>query len=336
MPSSFLTKIKQAELNTPPAPPVYSQTPASQPVLLPSPAPPVPALLPSPAPPAYHQTPSPQPDNYNLVYNKLLYAVQNNNLQRFYSHDRLTHLARTLSAVPLQSLADDFKISAEVAADIYQLALYDVILLADDSGSMALDGRIDELHVVTEKIVSVATRFDQDGIAICFLNDSRVREVKSVTEVSDIIRSTRFSGSTPIGCGLKNKIVAPFVVSKANSGQLHKPVLVIVITDGAPDSKDDVYSAIKEAKDFNEKMGTNCVEFEFAQIGSDKAAQKFLSELDVHPVVGDIVDVTSSYELEEEEFANAGATLTPYMWIVKLMLGAIDPCYDAKDEPSKS
>jgi hypothetical protein len=197
---------------------------------------------------------------------------------------------------------------------------------------MAFDGRIEELNIVAEKIAGVATKFDQDGMTLCFLNDKKVYEVKSTSEVTNIIKNTRFSGSTPIGSVLKTRIVNPLVISKANTGQLHKPVLVIVMTDGEPDSKDDLYSAIKEAKDFNQRMGTNCVEFEFAQIGNDKSAQAFLSELDVHPVVGDIVDVTSSYELEEEEFAKLGASLTPYMWIVKLMLGTIDPCYDAGDE----
>jgi hypothetical protein len=221
--------------------------------------------------------------------------------------------------------------NSEVAIDLFQLALYDIVILADDSGSMAMnDGRIEELNVVVEKIARVATKFDRDGITVCFLNDTKVHNNQNESSAKDLVKKARYSGRTPIGSVLRNRIIDPMVV-KAGP-QLQKPVLVIVVTDGEPDSKDDVYNALKYAKDYNEKMGTNCVEFEFAQIGNDQAAQKFLYDLDVHPTVGDIVDVTSSYELEEEEFARAGANLTPYMWILKLMLGTIDPQYDAGDE----
>ena len=44
-----------------------------------------------------------------------------------------------------------------------------------------------------------------------------------------------------------------------------------------------------------------------------------------------MVDATSYYELECEEFAKKGVNLTPELWLVKLMVGAIDPTYDEKD-----
>jgi hypothetical protein len=37
------------------------------------------------------------------------------------------------------------------------------------------------------------------------------------------------------------------------------------------------------------------------------------------------VDATSYYELEAEEYARKGVNLTPDLWLVKLMVGAIDP-----------
>lgn len=37
------------------------------------------------------------------------------------------------------------------------------------------------------------------------------------------------------------------------------------------------------------------------------------------------VDATSYYELEAEEYKRKGVTLTPELWLVKLMVGAIDP-----------
>ena len=46
-------------------------------------------------------------------------------------------------------------------------------------------------------------------------------------------------------------------------------------------------------------------------MGKDQSAQKFLATLDKDPVVGKMVDATSYYELEAEEYARKGITLTP-------------------------
>jgi hypothetical protein len=47
-----------------------------------------------------------------------------------------------------------------------------------------------------------------------------------------------------------------------------------------------------------------------------------------------MVDCTSNYENESGEMARANppVELTPDLWILKLILGAIDPSYDTQDE----
>ena len=67
------------------------------------------------------------------------------------------------------------------------------------------------------------------------------------------------------------------------------------------------------------------------QVGKDQEAQKFLAKLDNDPVVGSMVDATSYYELEAEEYSRKGVNLTPELWLVKLMVGAVDPSYDEQD-----
>ncbi len=66
-------------------------------------------------------------------------------------------------------------------------------------------------------------------------------------------------------------------------------------------------------------------------MGKDQEAQAFLGKLDNDPVVGGMIDATSYYELEAEEYAKKGITLTPDLWMVKLMVGSIDPSYDEQD-----
>jgi len=56
--------------------------------------------------------------------------------------------------------------------------------------------------------------------------------------------------------------------------------------------------------------------------------------LDKNPEFGDYVDCTSNYEVEQQEMANRRdpIILTPHLWIIKMLLGAIDGSYDIQDE----
>lgn len=80
------------------------------------------------------------------------------------------------------------------------------------------------------------------------------------------------------------------------------------------------------------RSATNLAFAIFPQVGRDQRAQHFLEKLDKSPEVGDIIDCTSYYELEAEEFKRKGIDMTVEIWLVKLMVGAVDPSYDAEDE----
>jgi hypothetical protein len=61
----------------------------------------------------------------------------------------------------------------EIATYLAALALYDIVILADDSSSMAFEEEgepIADLRLIFSKVAEVATLFDQDGIQIRFLN----------------------------------------------------------------------------------------------------------------------------------------------------------------------
>lgn len=60
----------------------------------------------------------------------------------------------------------------ELAVDLVALALYDIVIYADDSTSMkyAENGsRIDDMKVVLERVTEVATLFDADGMKLLSL-----------------------------------------------------------------------------------------------------------------------------------------------------------------------
>lgn len=56
------------------------------------------------------------------------------------------------------------------------------------------------------------------------------------------------------------------------------------------------------------------------QVGTDQAAQAFLAALDASKKVGDKVDCTSAYEIEQEEFLRqTGTDLTPDMCVAPFL-----------------
>lgn len=48
------------------------------------------------------------------------------------------------------------------------------------------------------------------------------------------IAKTKYDGGTPLGTALEAKILRPMLLEPAQRGTLRKPLLVIVVTDGAP------------------------------------------------------------------------------------------------------
>ena len=153
-----------------------------------------------------------------------------------------------------------------------------------------------------------------------------------------MIQRVQFKGLTPLGTALKNKVIDPLIVQKARSNQLRKPVLVICITDGQPagEPANAVFDAIRYASTelARTPYGKGAVSFQFAQVGNDLKAREFLAKLDNEPGIGELVDCTSNFESEQDEMAKASPPmdLTPDMWLVKLLLGAVDSSYDTKDE----
>ncbi|OAL46771.1 hypothetical protein IQ07DRAFT_140741 [Pyrenochaeta sp. DS3sAY3a] len=289
-------------------------------------------------------------------YKQLLQAcIQEKGLQNFYPpNSPIIEQIAQQAAGKINQVIQRWRIAKEIANDIVKLALYDIVLYIDDSGSMQFEeegSRIKDLRLILERVSFAATLFDADGISIRFMNTdlSGARDqggrplqdgVASEAQIEQIMRGVQFKGLTPMGTSLRKKVIDEIVLSKASSGQLRKPVLVIAVTDGQPagEPQNAVFDTIKYAFDTLQsrfpQYGRGGIAFEFAQVGNDEAAKKFLGKLDEDPQIGPMVDCTSNYENEQEEMARANppVDLTPDLWIIKLLLGAIDRSYDSKDE----
>ncbi|ORX95213.1 hypothetical protein BCR34DRAFT_200238 [Clohesyomyces aquaticus] len=290
------------------------------------------------------------------AYKQLLQGcVQEKQLQNFYPPNSpiLDQIASKAPAL-INQVIQRWRIAKEVANDIVKLALYDIVLYIDDSGSMQFEeegSRIKDLRLILDRVSFAATLFDADGISVRFMNTDlgHMRDqggrplqdgVANEQQIETIMRSVQFKGLTPMGTSLRQKVIDGIVMQKAQSGQLRKPILVITITDGQPagEPQNAVFDTIRYAFDTIQQRypqyGRGALAFEFAQVGNDEMAKKFLGKLDEDPQIGAMVDCTSNFENEQEEMARANppVDLTPDLWIVKLLLGAIDSSYDSKDE----
>lgn len=193
--------------------------------------------------------------------------------------------------------------------------------------------------MILSRAAFAASLFDQDGIEIRFMNsDLQGNNIHNSMEVEQMVQRVQFKGLTPLGTSLRQKVVEPLVVQKARSNQLRKPVLVIVITDGQPagEPANAVFDAIRYASTelSRTQYGKGAISFQFAQVGNDLKAREFLGKLDNEPGIGELIDCTSNFEVEQDEMAKASPPmdLTPDLWLVKLLLGAVDSSYDTKDE----
>ncbi|KAK9454234.1 hypothetical protein V1511DRAFT_503134 [Dipodascopsis uninucleata] len=266
-------------------------------------------------------------------------AVQENQLQAFYPPGSLEPIAGRIGG-QIDQISQYWRIPREIAGDLVRLALYDVVLYLDDSGSMSFEEngeRIDDLKLIMSRVAYAVSLFDSDGIEIRFMNSQISGSgIRSEADALRLLDGLNFSGMTPLGTNLEKKVISPLFIGPLQSGQLRKPVLVIAITDGQPagESADTVFRTIRHAKRAcsQSRYGPNAIAFQFAQVGNDVKAREFLAKLDTDPEVGRYVDCTSNFEVEQDEMARLGVSLTPETWLVKLLMGAIDKSYDSQDE----
>lgn len=238
-----------------------------------------------------------------------------------------------------RQLAQRWNMPLELAYDLSTLALYDIVIYADDSGSMIFEEggeRIQDLKLILAKVAEVATLFDDDGIVVRFMNSqTQGNGIHTAQEANNLINQVNFTGMTPLGSRLEERVIRPFLAAGVQGRNLEKPILVITITDGEPvgEPQNTVANVIKNAKTMvsNSVYGPGAIAFEFAQVGKDTKAQAFLGRLDNDPDIGGMIDATSYFELEAEEYMRRGVNLTPELWLVKLMVGAVDPTYDEQD-----
>ncbi|EPS39800.1 hypothetical protein H072_6307 [Dactylellina haptotyla CBS 200.50] len=199
---------------------------------------------------------------------------------------------------------------------LVKLALYKPILFCDDSGSMG---------DVNAQDTSASNQFHleiSDGV-----KNARKKEVE------DVMRTKRSTGITRIATKLVEKVLNPYIYAVLNSsdGQFQRPLLILILTNGAPcgEYDDEFENAIAECKkQLKERDYPGyAVIFQISQIGSDAFAKHFLTGLsaraksDTLYCTGDSLDS----KLKENEW---------YLeeWLLKLLVAPIYRAVPGEEE----
>lgn len=220
----------------------------------------------------------------------------------------------------------------ETALELSLLALYDVVLLIDNSISMEVqqDGeRIKTLMTTLQRVAWTYSFVSEVGgiVSIKYLNQKKGDRKVKAGHVANIIKSLRFQGLTPLGTELRNKVLKEY----ADPDKMRRPLLVVVITDGEIEGEPDgllqkvIMNKALDLRDVWGDEGPEAVAYQFATIGNDKGARDLVQKLDDDPQLGDYIDCMLNETLD-----NIG---TEQMWTIlpKLLLGAISPYWDEKE-----
>lgn len=201
---------------------------------------------------------------------------------------------------------------------------FKLVVVIDDSDSMEgalwLEAR-DALAGVAE----FSSQKGGDGLDIYCLNSPRYRlDLRSESDIRDYFNSISPDGQTPLGAKLK-QILDIYVPRIEDPTINHKPINILVITDGVP--TDDPRQVIV---DFARRLDTKNVPLrklglQFVQIGDDFGATQALKELDdnLGPTHGvrDMVDTVTF---------NSDEPLLRTEVLVKVVLGALNSEIDSR------
>jgi hypothetical protein len=198
------------------------------------------------------------------------------------------------------------------------LADFKLVVVVDDSDSM--DGRLwTEARDALAGVAELSRLKGGEGLDIFCLNSPKYRvDLRNEVDVSDFFNDLVPEGQTPTGDKLR-QILDIYVPKIEDPSLRHKPISILVITDGVP--TDDPRSVIV---DFARRLDVKNVplhqlSIQFVQIGDDPGATEALKELDeqLGPANGvrDMVDAIP--------FSQAEPSLRADL-IVKIVLGAVN------------
>lgn len=240
----------------------------------------------------------------------------------------------------LRAICNRHEICGLFADKLSQLENFDIVIVADDSGSMndpagsvQINGvanpygsgatRWDELKRTSGIIIDIASTMSTTGVDVYFLNRPPKLGVISRDDLNDTFKA-KPSGGTPI-------VPVPKKIFSQPSRKGTKR-LVILMTDGrptGPDGRGDDIAAFKACLLYD-RRDTDYVNI--IACTDDDATMAYLNNWDDTIPRLDVID---DYGSEYQEVKRVQGKNFPFSYgdyVVKSMLGSVDPWFDHLDE----
>jgi hypothetical protein len=100
---------------------------------------------------------------------------------------------------------------------------------------MRFDGKAASLSMALKRLTRVVSVMNpQKGISVRFLHhrkDNTWNNITNPNRIQGLLKTVRYWGNTPLGTVLWRKTLQP-LISKARAGNVSRPVMVTIITDG--------------------------------------------------------------------------------------------------------
>lgn len=239
-------------------------------------------------------------------------------------------------AAKFRMIASSLEISPAFASALRQLEGFDIVVIADDSGSMNTPVKVpggdpygrpvtrwDELRGYVTNVTSIAIAMDPDGIDLYFLNRPGITSVSAPEQIQAAFVNPP-SGFTPLTATFQQVLATKAAVLR------ERKLLVLIATDGMPT---DRAGNVDKESFFKVLRGrpANCY-VSIIACTDDDASVGYLNQLDKE-VPG--LDVIDDYESEKREVRKAQGPNFPFSfgdYTVKTMLGPVDSRFDALDE----
>lgn len=212
---------------------------------------------------------------------------------------------------------------------LLQLEEYEIALILDNSGSMdnlsdapmpsgftRYWSRWEELKHIAKILIPIANVFDTNGVDMYFF-DKTINNYKDISSFDDVAGNP--GTSTPL-----TETLNALLASKENL-PAGKKLLIFIITDGVPNGGPYYFKEALLRKADN-------VYVTILACNNDERAIGYLNEIDD---TVDRVDCVDDYTSEKKEIHYVQGKDFPFSYgdyIIKALLGSVDPIFDNLDE----
>ncbi|RAL04442.1 vWA domain-containing protein [Aspergillus ibericus CBS 121593] len=267
-------------------------------------------------------------------YRRYVWRFIENNLKSYYQPgDPYVEELVKIAATRAKDLTQKYELEPEVTPRLAIMALYDFVILCDDSSSMRKDRRIriQALEDTCERVAEFGSSIQPHGVYLRFLNNSQDQHYNELTdkEVKVKMKDIKYSGSTRLGTVLGSKIVNPLIIDKVQSGQLEKPVITVIITDGDPQGEAPTCLE-KTVLDCKRRLSELSKEpegavFLISRVGNDPNAVAFLSSLRMNKDLQEtLYCCPDQLDDRREVFRKAGNSRLYSSYLIKLFEAALE------------